>query len=130
MNTNPSYVLICGSFSYHVQFDVVEINVGGAWRTSTNQIIAPYSGKYYIILDVSSGNYLSIQFELIVNNARSMIARYLPENANTSFAASTPRGQSGIMQLNVGDILYVAIPKLNMCCYALFTTFSGIYLGP
>ena len=124
----PSSDNIYGSYS-PVSFEVVDINVGGAWQISTNQVIVPLSGKYYVVVDMSSCNYYYIQFELYVNNIKSTISRYLSNNVNGTFSAATSRGQSGVMELRSGDILYLSAPGTLMCFFGPYISFSGIFLG-
>ena len=114
----------------HVTFDVVDFNIGGAWNTSTYQIVVPVSGKYYVIVDISSCSNFYIRFELFVNNFRIAIARFPPSDVYAANAAATARGQSIVIQLTFGDVLYIRVSESNTCYYGLYTTFSGIYLGP
>ena len=126
---DPSYDNVYGPIS-RIPFDTADINLGGGWHSATNQITVPLTGKYYVIVDVSSCDRLNMQFELYVNGIKTMLARYLPYIYNITFTAPTARGQSGVLQLTLGDVLYLRLPYNTMCFFAQETTFSGLYLGP
>ena len=112
-----------------VPFNLVDINIGGAWQSATNQVVIPLSGKYYVVVDVATCSDYYMQFDLYVNGIKSAISRYLPSSRVRAFAAATARGQSGIMQLTSGDILYLGATQPATCYYSDATTFSGIFLG-
>ena len=126
---DPFYYYVYGPFA-RVPFSVIDINLGGSWQSATNQITVPLTGKYYVIVDVSSCSSDYMQFLLYLNGVMTTISAYSPVITNSSFTAPTARGQSGVMQLNYGDALYLSLPTAITCFFARETTFSGLYLGP
>ena len=86
-----------------VQYPVVLVNEGGAWKPSSHKAVIPRDGYYFIHVGggVPSGRQASL--DLVVNNKYTLTAGRYSDNHNGTDTIS----RSGILKLSVGDELTV-----------------------
>ena len=123
LSINESYV-----WRPFLKFNVVKINVGGAWASTTSDhVTIPVAGVYYVSLDFTSCVYKVINFILNVNGN----AEFSPIMLVHSPDALT-RGQAGVLRLAAGNTLSITSFNTSSNCYTgnpLYLSFSGFLLG-
>ena len=123
LSINESYI-----WRPFIKFNVVKINVGGAWASnSDDHVTIPVTGVYYVSLDFTSCVNKVIKFILTVNGN----AEYSPVMLVYSPVAMT-RGQAGVLRLAAGNTLSITSVNTSTTCYLgnpLYLSFSGFLLG-
>ena len=91
-------------------YDKVNINIGKAWNSQTNDVTIPVSGIYYIGLtsfmcgSLWSGNE-KLEIKTLLNNVAIIVLK-LPGNVKSCIS----RSQAVLYSLKIGDKLWVSIP--------------------
>ena len=87
----------------NVQFPVVLVNEGGAWKPSSHKAVIPRYGYYFIHVGGGVHSGTEAVLYLRVNNKSELRAAHYSDNHNGTDIMS----RSGILKLSVGDELRV-----------------------
>ena len=107
-----------------VQYPVVLVNEGGAWKPSSHKAVITRDGYYFIHVGggIPSGKQPSLY--LYVNNKRTLAAGHYSYNHNGTDTMS----RSGILKLSVGDELKVYVGDRLYSDNQMQTIFIGFLL--
>ena len=87
----------------HVQYPVVLVNEGGAWKPSSNKAVIPRDGYYFLHVGGAVSSAVFSSLRLNVNQKRMFITIHESSNHNGTDTMS----RSGILKLSEGDELKV-----------------------
>lgn len=111
-----------------VSFGQVDVDPSSVFNKSTNTVIIPQAGLYYLHIEVGSCSTGWAQLNLNLNGA-VVLNTYFNQKSNV---VRLSRNQAVILALEVGDELIAFVPSSSacICCGPVFNSFHGFLLGP
>ena len=107
-----------------VQYPVVLVNEGGAWKPSSHKAVIPRDGYYFIHVGGGIPSGKQPRLYLRVNNKWTLAAVHYSDNHNGTDTMS----RSGILKLSVGDELKVYLHNYLYSDNQMQTIFIGFLL--
>lgn len=89
-----------------MEFEDILVNDGGAWRVTTNDLVIPYSGIYYLHVNVGARWNWRVNFNIVYNDegSRADVLR-----SSTNHREDT-LGRGILAQFEVGDYIRITVP--------------------
>ena len=107
-----------------VQYPVVLVNEGGAWKPSSNKAVIPRDGYYFLHVGGAVPSTVGAYLSLKVNQKRMFITIHYNKNHNGTDTMS----RSGILKLSVGDELKVYVNNHLYSDNRMQTIFIGFLI--
>ena len=108
----------------HLQYPVVLVNEGGAWKPSFHKAVIPRDGYYFIHVGGGVHSGKKAVLYLRVNNKNTLRAVHLSTNHN----GTDTMYRSAILKLSVGDELTVNVYEYLYSDNQMQTIFIGFLL--
>ena len=97
----------------YLNYSVVNANVGDPWKATENKVVIPVAGIYFVDLSSHLCGYFwngggdDSEIEVVLNSKSILINRL----SSPKITGCITRSKSVLVNLNIGDIMRVRIPK-------------------
>ena len=117
-----------------ITFDVVLVNIGSAWKISTNNFVAPLVGQYFFSLSSAMSYSLQSEFDFQVNGKtrqgfQAGSTKLMSSGSNDLFSVSC------FLKLNAGEkmsisVTFSGIPSIYADSFNYQLSFVGLLYSP